>query len=68
MQPLRLGSLLLLTTLLFVSCATYKTRYHSSVKNWETELSERPDQPLEHRLYLVGDAGYKSYEIGRAHV
>ncbi len=39
------------------SCANYKMHYYGEEKNWEAQAI-LPDLPLEHTMYLVGDAGY----------
>jgi len=38
----------------FSSCANYKLNYSKSGKNWE---QQQPTGQLEHRMYLIGDAG-----------
>ena len=40
--------------LFFSSCANYKLNYSKSGKTWE---QQQPTGQLEHRMYLIGDAG-----------
>lgn len=58
---MRLNQLKPLFLLLFLfslnSCANYKMHYYGEEKNWEAQAI-LPDLPLEHSMYLVGDAGY----------
>ena len=44
-----------LLTLFFSSCANYKLNYSKQEKNWQQ--NQVPEQELEHRMYLIGDAG-----------
>lgn len=40
---------------LLAGCASYKTQYRKTEKNWQTQ--SLPDKPLAHQIFLVGDAG-----------
>ena len=40
-----------------VSCASYKSKYASSVKNWESTYQQNQKKKVSHTLYTVGDAG-----------
>lgn len=48
----------LLLTLLFTSCATYKTQYADDEKN----IAVLPSGEIEHSFYLIGDAGVKGIQ------
>ena len=48
--------LLVIPIMIIHSCASYKTKYDSNVKDWENKLPS-DEFPLDHTVYLIGDAG-----------
>ncbi|MEM9819488.1 MAG: hypothetical protein AAF985_00390, partial [Bacteroidota bacterium] len=56
----RLFSYLLILTFLFLqSCANYRMNYSKAVQNWEAEAVIPPtNAPVEHTVFLLGDAGH----------
>ena len=48
--------LLIIPIMIIHSCASYKTKYDSNVKDWESKLPS-DEFPLDHTVYLIGDAG-----------
>lgn len=45
----------LITTIGLASCASYKTQYRATEKNWQAVAL--PNKPLAHQVFLIGDAG-----------